>query len=91
MLHIFLVLGTSDLDAVFQISLYKGKVERDCHLPCSVGYHSFDAAQDTADFLGCKYIPLAHVNTFIYQDPEARLRRVALKEFLCLYIYLGFP
>ena len=43
-LPVFLVLGTLDLDAAFQMRSYDGRVEGDNHLPLSAGHPSFDAA-----------------------------------------------
>ena len=51
------------------------------HLPRPAGHASFDAAQDTAGFLGCKCTLLAHVQFFIHQYPQVLLSWAALSEF----------
>ena len=44
-LHIFLVLGASDLNAVLQMGSHEGGVTRDSHLPVPAGHPSSDGAQ----------------------------------------------
>lgn len=46
-LYVFLVFGTPSLDAVLQMSPYKGRVEENNHLPCLAGQFSINAAQDS--------------------------------------------
>ena len=49
------------------------RVEGQDHLPRSVGYTSFDAAQDIVGFLGCEGTLLAHDQLAIHQYPQVIL------------------
>ncbi|GAB0205260.1 hypothetical protein GRJ2_002991600 [Grus japonensis] len=80
-LHVSPVLGTPDLDTVLQVESHKSRVEGQNHLPRPAGHTSFDAAQDTVGFLGCKRTLLAHVELLINQYPQVLLLRAALNPF----------
>jgi len=58
---------------------HKGSVEEDNPLSCSAGRPSFDATQDTADLLGCKFTMLAHVQLFVLLDPQVLHIRLKAK------------
>ncbi|KAK4830124.1 hypothetical protein QYF61_008551 [Mycteria americana] len=63
--HVFLVLGTPELDTVLQEGSHR--VEGENHLPRPAGHTSFYAAQGTIGVLGCKRTLLSHVQVFIHQ------------------------
>ena len=77
-LHVFLGLGTPELDAVLQVGCQESGVEGQDPLPQPAGHASFDAAQDTVGFLGCERTSPAHVQLFIHRYPPILLRRAAL-------------
>ncbi|KAK4806146.1 hypothetical protein QYF61_001069 [Mycteria americana] len=80
--HVFLVLGTPELDAVLQVGSHERGVEGENRLPRPAGHASFDAAQDTIGFLGCECTLPAHVQFFIHQYPQVLLCRAALNAFI---------
>lgn len=57
--------GSSGLDEVLEVGLTRAS-RRGSHLPCPAGYPSFDEAQGTAGFLGCKHTLLAHAQFLIH-------------------------
>ena len=77
-LSILLVLGSPELDTVFQMWPHKGRVEGDSFLPLPAGHPSVDASQDTVGLPGCKSTLLAHIQLFTHQDPQVLLYRAAL-------------
>ncbi|KAK4806151.1 hypothetical protein QYF61_001078 [Mycteria americana] len=81
--HVFLVLGTPELEAVLQVGgSHQSRVEGQNHLPRPAGHASFDAAQDTVGLLGCEHTLLAHVQLFVHQYPQVLLCRTALNPFI---------
>ena len=80
-LHIFLVLGTPDLDAVLQMGPHEEKVEWDNPHTLPAGHPAVDTAQDTVGLSGYKRTLLAHVQLFVHQDAQVLLCRATLKEF----------
>ena len=68
-LHVFLVLGAPELDAVVQMESNKGRVEGNSHHLLPPGHPCFDAAWGTVGFLSCKDMLLAYVHLFIHQNP----------------------
>ena len=52
--HVFPVLGSPELDAVLQVGSHESGGEGQNPLPRPASHASFDAAQDTVGFLGCK-------------------------------------
>ena len=68
-LHIFLVLGSPDLDVVLQVGLMKAEKRGTITHPRPAGHPYFDAVQDTVNLPGCKCTVLAHIKFFIYQNP----------------------
>ncbi|KAK4831140.1 hypothetical protein QYF61_015443 [Mycteria americana] len=79
--HVLLMLGVPELKAVLQVGSHKSEVERENHLPRPAGHTSFDAAQDTVGFLGCKGTLSGHVELLINQYPQVLLLRAALNPF----------
>ena len=65
--HILLVLRTPELDTVLQVGSHQSTISLQNHLAWSADLASFDVAQDTVGFLGCKNSLVAHVQFFIYQ------------------------
>jgi len=55
------VLRSPLLDVILQVRPHQLRVEGQAHLPCPAGHTSFDEAQDTVGFLGCKGTLLPHV------------------------------
>ncbi|GAB0196099.1 cAMP-dependent protein kinase inhibitor alpha [Grus japonensis] len=80
-LHVSPVLGPPELDAVLQVGSHQSRVEGQDHLPRPAGHTSFDAAQDTVAFLGCKRTLPAHVELLINQYPQVPLLKAALNPF----------
>ncbi|GAB0186614.1 mitochondrial enolase superfamily member 1 [Grus japonensis] len=80
--HVLCMLGTPELDTVLQVGSHQNRVEGQDHLPLPAGHASFDAAQDTVGFLGCKRTLPAHVELFINQHPQVLLLRAAFNPFL---------
>ncbi|KAK4825592.1 hypothetical protein QYF61_000681 [Mycteria americana] len=81
-LHVFPVLRTPELDAVLQVESHQGRVEGQNRLPRPAGHASFDAAQDTVGFLGCRCTFPSHVQLLIQQYPQVLLHRAALNPFI---------
>ncbi|KAK4829379.1 hypothetical protein QYF61_003719, partial [Mycteria americana] len=86
--HVFPVQGTPELDAVLQVGSHQSRVEGQNHLPQPAGLASFDAAQDTVDFLGCKRTLLGHVELLINQRPQVFLLRAALNPFTAQPVFV---
>ncbi|KAK4825708.1 hypothetical protein QYF61_002067 [Mycteria americana] len=80
-LHVLLMLGAPELNAVVQLGSHESGVEGQNHLPRPAGHTSFDAAQDTVGFLGCKRQLPAHGELLINQHPRVLLLRAALSPF----------
>lgn len=94
--QVFLLLGTADLAAALQVRSQEGRVEGKSHLPLAAGHTTFDAAQDTAVFVGCEDVLLGFVELFLNQLPQYILLQVALNPFstqpsLNLYLELLRP
>ncbi|KAK4808881.1 hypothetical protein QYF61_007996 [Mycteria americana] len=79
--HVLLMLGAPQVDAVLQVGSHKSGVKGQNHLPRPAGHSSFDAAQETVGFLGCKHTLPGHVELLINQHPQILLRRAALNTF----------
>ena len=61
----------------------EGRAEEDSQLSLPIGCPSFDAAQDVAGVLGCKWTLLVHVQLTVHQDPQVLLVTVrALSVFI---------
>ncbi|KAK4831823.1 hypothetical protein QYF61_019346 [Mycteria americana] len=80
--HVLLMLGTTELNTVLQAGSHKSGVEVENHLPPPAGHTSFDAAQDTIGFLGCKCTLPGHTQFFIHQYPQVLLHRAALNPLI---------
>ena len=65
-IHVLLMLGAPE-DAGLQVGSHESGVKEQNPLPRPAGHASFDAAQDTVGFLGCKHTLLAHVELLIHQ------------------------
>ncbi|KAK4823457.1 hypothetical protein QYF61_002293 [Mycteria americana] len=78
---VLLMLGAPELNAVLQAGSRKSRIEGQNHLPQPAGHASFDAAQDTVGFLGCKRTLPGHVELLINQHPEVLLLRATLNPF----------
>ena len=59
----------------------ESRVEGENPLPRPAGHASFDAAQDTVGFLGCKRTLPGHVELLVNQHPQGLLLRAALNSF----------
>ncbi|KAK4827794.1 hypothetical protein QYF61_021747 [Mycteria americana] len=79
--HVLLMLGAPELNAVLQVGSHKSRVEGENPPPRPAGHASFDAAQDTVGSLGCKRTLLGHVDLVINQQPQVLLLRSALNPF----------
>ena len=65
--HVLLMLGAPELNAILQVGSHKSRVEGENHLPQPAGHTSFHAAQDTVGFLGCKRTLPGHVElNYVY-------------------------
>jgi len=74
--HVFLVLGTPELDAVLQVGCQKSKVKRKNSLPLYARHASFYTAQDTIGFLGCHHV-LCQANEDAGEGPSRGLPRMS--------------
>ena len=90
-LHIFVVLGAPDLDAVPQLGPHKGREKGDNDISCSAGHSSSYAAQGTGGLSGSKstLLALTAVQLFVHLDPQVLLGRAALKEFFPQSVYIS--
>ncbi|KAK4817241.1 hypothetical protein QYF61_005263 [Mycteria americana] len=79
--HVLLMLGTPELDAVLWVGSHESGVEGQDHLPRPAGHASFDASQDTVGFLGCKHTLPCHVEVLINLHPQVLLLRDAFNAF----------
>ena len=79
--HILIVLGAPELDAVLQVRSHERRVWGQNLLPWTAGQTSFHAAQDMVGVLGCKSTLPGHVELLINQHPQVFLLRVALNPF----------
>ena len=66
---------------MLQLGSHESRVEGQNHLCQPAGHTSLDAAQDTVGLLGCERTLAAHVESFMNQDPQILLLRVALNPF----------
>lgn len=73
--HIFPVLVSPGLKAVFQMRSHEGRVEGGNPLPLPAGHHSFDEAQDMVGLSSCKHMLTAHIQLSIHQNPQILLLR----------------
>jgi len=64
------------------VRLHQCRVEGQDHLPCPADHASFDAAQDSVVFLGCKGKLLAHIQLPIHQYPQVIFVRAVLNSFI---------
>ncbi|XP_068253163.1 ubiquitin-conjugating enzyme E2 W isoform X1 [Nyctibius grandis] len=64
-LHVLLMLGAPEMNAVLQVGSHESRVKGQNHLPRRAGRASFDAAQDMVGFLGCERTLPAHVELLI--------------------------
>ncbi|KAJ7407093.1 hypothetical protein WISP_127975 [Willisornis vidua] len=67
------VLGTPELDATLVVGYHQSGAERKNRLLQPAGHPSFDAAQDTSDFLGCDRTLPDHAQSLIHQHPQVPL------------------
>ncbi|KAK4805791.1 hypothetical protein QYF61_000397, partial [Mycteria americana] len=79
--HVLLILGDPELNAVLQVRSHKSGVEGENHLPRPAGDASFDAAQDTVGFLGFRSTLPGYVELLITQCHQVLLLRAALNPF----------
>ncbi|KAK4830572.1 hypothetical protein QYF61_011750 [Mycteria americana] len=79
--HVLLMLGAPELNAVLQVGSHESRVQGENHFPQPADHASFDAAQDTVGFLGCKCTLPAHVELLINQQPQVILLTAALNPF----------
>ena len=61
---------------------HQSRAEGQDHLPHPAGHASFDAAQDTVVFLGCKGTLLAHAQLAIRPYPQVLSMRAVLNTFI---------
>ena len=80
------ILRTLHLDTVLQVRPHQHRVEEQDHLPRPAGHSSFDAAQDTIGFLGCKGALLVHLQLAIHQYPQVFFGRAALNPFISQFV-----
>lgn len=66
LIHVFLFLGATKLDAALQVEPCESRVERQNHLHRPAGLTSLDAAQSTTGFLISKHTLLSHFPFFIH-------------------------
>jgi len=81
-LHVLLVLGSPELEALVQVGSHQSGVEMQNHLARPADHASFDAAQDTVGLLGCKSTFLSYVQVFIHLYPQVLFDRTALHPFI---------
>ncbi|KAK4824839.1 hypothetical protein QYF61_020212 [Mycteria americana] len=90
--HVFPVLRTPELDTVLQVGSHQSGVEGQDHLPQPAGHASFEAAQDTVGFLGCKRTLPARVQLCIHQYLKSfSTGLLSIHSLLSLYLCLGLP
>ncbi|KAK4823520.1 hypothetical protein QYF61_003029 [Mycteria americana] len=87
-IHVLLMLGAPELDAVLQVGPHESGVEGQNHLPQPVGHASSDAAQDIVGFLGCKHTLPGHVELLINQHTQVLLLRAALNPFSAQTVFV---
>ncbi|KAK4831745.1 hypothetical protein QYF61_018943 [Mycteria americana] len=80
--HVFLKLGTPELNTVLQVGSHESGAEGQNHVPRPAGHTSFEAAQDTIGFLGCEHTSPALTQFFIHQYLQVLLRRAALNPLI---------
>ena len=78
---VFSVLRVPELDAVLQVGSHQSRVEGQNLRPWPAGHVSFDVAQNTVGFLGCKHTTLACVELLANQHFQAILLSAALNPF----------
>jgi len=76
------VLRTPHLDTLLQVRPHQSRVEGQDHLSPPAGHASFNVAQYTVGFLGCKATLLAHVQLPIHQYPQVIFSRAMLNPFI---------
>ncbi|KAK4818029.1 hypothetical protein QYF61_004153 [Mycteria americana] len=86
--HVLLMLGAAELNTILQVGSHESGVEGENHLLQPAGHASFDAAQDTVGFLGCKRTLLGHVELLISQHPQVLLLRAALNPFSSQLVFV---
>ncbi|KAK4818782.1 hypothetical protein QYF61_019128, partial [Mycteria americana] len=79
--HVLLMLGAPEQDAVLQVGSHESRVEGENHLPRPPGHACFDAVQDKVGFVGCKCTLPGHVELLINQHAQVLLLRAALNPF----------
>lgn len=78
---IVLVLGTPELDTVLHVGSHKSRIEGKNPLSQVAGHFSFDVAQDTVGFLGCRCTLLSHVELLIHEHTQVFLPRANFDPF----------
>jgi len=76
--HLSPALRTPHLYAILLVRSYQHRVEGEDHLPQPADHASFDAAQNTVGFLGCKDTLLAHIQLSTHQYPQDLFGRTML-------------
>ena len=84
------MLGAPELNAVLQVGSHKSRAGGENHLRRPAGHASFDAAQNTVSFLGCKHTLLGHIELLVNQHPQVLLGRAALFLSFLLSSLLSF-
>ena len=79
-LHILLVLGAPELEAVLQGGVLQEQSRAAESPPLTAVHASLDATQYTVGLLGCKHALPAHIESFINRHLQILLR-AALKTF----------
>lgn len=82
------LLRDPELDAVLQVRSHQNEVEGQNHVPCPSGQVSFNAVQDTADFLGCKCTWLGHFEILVSQYATIFFLGAALNPFLTQSVFV---
>ena len=85
--HVLLMYEAPELDVVVQMGSHQSGVEGQNPLPRPAGYAAFDAAQDTAGFLGCECTLPGHVELLVNQHTQALLR-AALNPFSAQPVFM---
>ena len=63
-LHVFLLLGIPEVNAVLQVESQESRVKGNYHQPSPPGHPFFDAAQDMFGCHDCKHVLLAYNQFF---------------------------
>lgn len=79
--NVVLELRAPDLDTVLQVGCHKSRIESENPLSRVAGHFSFDAAQDTAGFLGHRCTLLSRIEPSICERPQVFLPRANFDPF----------